>query len=77
MQFDATRADLTVGVIGAGAMGRGIAQVAAAGGMQVLITDSRAGAADEARAFVAARLASAAEKGRMTKDAADAASARV
>ena len=28
MQFDATRSDLTVGVIGAGAMGRGIAQVA-------------------------------------------------
>ena len=38
MQFDATRSDLTVGVIGAGAMGRGIAQVAAAGSMQVLIT---------------------------------------
>jgi len=48
MQFDATRNDLTVGVIGAGAMGRGIAQVAAAGSMQVLITDSRAGAAQEA-----------------------------
>jgi 3-hydroxybutyryl-CoA dehydrogenase len=52
MQFDATRSDLTVGIIGAGAMGRGIAQVAAAGSMQVLITDSREGAAQEARDFV-------------------------
>ncbi len=45
MAFDANRPDLTVGVIGTGAMGRGIVQVAAAGGMQVLMTDSRPGAA--------------------------------
>ena len=77
MQFDATRSDLTIGVIGAGAMGRGIAQVAAAGGMQVLITDSRAGAAQEARDFVDKLFARAVEKGGMTKDAAASASARV
>ncbi len=77
MQFDATRSDLTVGVIGAGAMGRGIAQVAAAGSMQVLITDSRAGAAQEARDFVQKLFARAAEKGSMTKDAAAAATARI
>ena len=77
MQLDVNRNDLTVGIIGAGAMGRGIAQVAAAGGMQVLITDSRDGAAQEARDFVAKLLARAAEKGSMTQDAAAAASARI
>jgi len=68
MKFDANRPDLTVGVIGTGAMGRGIAQVAAAGGMQVLMTDSRPGAAQEARDFIEKMLARAAEKGSMTKD---------
>jgi phosphoglycerate dehydrogenase-like enzyme len=35
MAFDANRTDLCVGVIGTGAMGRGIVQVSAAGGMHV------------------------------------------
>jgi 3-hydroxybutyryl-CoA dehydrogenase len=68
MTFDAARPDLTVGVIGTGAMGRGIAQVTAAGGMQVLIADTRAGAAQEARDFIEKMLARAAEKGTITKD---------
>ena len=59
---------ITVGVIGTGAMGRGIAQVAAAGGMQVLMSDSRPGAATEARDFIEKMLARAAEKDAMTKD---------
>jgi len=68
MPFDVNRRDLTVGVIGTGAMGRGIAQVAAAGGMQVLMSDSRPGAAEEAREFIEKMLARAAEKGSITKD---------
>ena len=48
MKLDVNRPDLTVCVIGTGAMGRGIAQVTAAGGMSVLMTDARPGAADEA-----------------------------
>jgi 3-hydroxybutyryl-CoA dehydrogenase len=68
MPFDASRQDLTVGVIGTGAMGRGIAQVAAAGGMRVLMSDSRPGAAEEARGFIEKMLARAAEKGSMTRD---------
>ena len=68
MTFDAMRPDLTIGVIGTGAMGRGIVQVAAAGGMTVLMTDSRPGAAQEARDFVEKMLARAAEKGSMSKD---------
>ena len=77
MKFDANRPDLTIGVLGTGAMGRGIVQVAAAGGMQVLIMDARAGAAEEAREFVARMLARAAEKGSMSKDDAAAATARI
>jgi 3-hydroxybutyryl-CoA dehydrogenase len=68
MSFDINRRDLTVGVIGTGAMGRGIAQVAAAGGMRVLMADSRPGAAAEARDFIDKMLARAAEKGSITKD---------
>ena len=77
MAFDANRADLCVGVIGTGAMGRGIVQVSAAGGMHVLMMDTRAGAADEARDFVTKMLARAAEKGSMSQADADAATARI
>jgi 3-hydroxybutyryl-CoA dehydrogenase len=77
MAFDANRPDLTVGVLGTGAMGRGIVQVAAAGGMQVLMMDTRAGAAQEAREFVAKMLSRAAEKGSLSRDEAAAATARI
>lgn len=77
MALDANRPDLTIGVIGTGAMGRGIVQVAAAGGMRVLMTDSRAGAAQEAREFVEKMILRAAEKGSMTKDDAVAAVDRI
>ena len=77
MVFDANRPDLNLGVIGTGAMGRGIAQVAAAGGMNVLMTDARPGAAQEARDFVAKMIGRAAEKGSMTREAADAAVGRI
>lgn len=77
MAFDANRADLCVGVIGTGAMGRGIVQVSAAGGMHVVMMDTRPGAADEARDFVAKMLGRAAEKGSMSKAEADAATARI
>ena len=36
MPFDANAADVTVGVVGTGAMGRGIMQVAAQGGLRVV-----------------------------------------
>ena len=77
MAFDANRPDLTVGVIGTGAMGRGIAQVAAAGGMQVLMADNRPGAAEEAREFIEKMLVRAAEKGSMTRDEATGAVNRI
>ncbi len=77
MTFDAHRADLCIGVIGTGAMGRGIVQVSAAGGMNVLMMDTREGAADEARDFVAKMLSRAAEKGSMTQAEADTATGRI
>ena len=77
MSFDAMRADLTIGVLGAGAMGRGIVQVAAAGGINVFMMDARAGAAEEAREFIGKMLQRAAEKGSMSKDDAAAALARI
>ena len=77
MAFDANRPDLTIGVIGTGAMGRGIVQVSAAGGMNVMLLDSRPGAAQEARDFVAKMIGRAAEKGSMTKEAADTAVGRI
>ncbi|MCE2999369.1 MAG: 3-hydroxyacyl-CoA dehydrogenase [Betaproteobacteria bacterium] len=77
MAFDANRSDLRVGVIGTGAMGRGIVQVSAAGGLYVTMMDTRPGAAEEARDFVAKMLARAAEKGSMTQAEADAAVSRI
>jgi 3-hydroxybutyryl-CoA dehydrogenase len=70
MTFDATRPDLLIGVVGTGAMGRGIVQVAAAGGINVLMTDSRPGAAQEAREFIEKMLARAAESGMSREDVA-------
>jgi len=77
MGLDANRSDLVVGVIGTGAMGRGIAQVAAAGGMQVLMTDARPGAAQEALDFIGKMFARAAEKGSMTQEEVAAARGRI
>ena len=77
MALDATRADLTIGVLGTGAMGRGIVQVAAAGGINVLMMDTRAGAAEEARGFIGKMLERAADKGSMSKEEAAAALARI
>ena len=77
MALDANRSDLLVGVLGTGAMGRGIAQVAAAGGIHVLMMDARAGAAQEAHDFIGKMLQRAAEKGSMTHLDAQAALGRI
>src|SRR5436190_4880943 len=77
MALDPNRPDLKLGLVGTGAMGRGIAQVAAAGGIDVLITDARPGAAQEARDFVGKMLSRAAEKGTISQKEADAAVNRI
>ncbi|MCC6531543.1 MAG: 3-hydroxyacyl-CoA dehydrogenase [Burkholderiales bacterium] len=77
MGFDANRPDLLIGVIGAGAMGRGIAQVAAAGGIRVRLTDAKPGAAQEAVKFIDNMLKRAAEKGSIKPEDAKAAVERI
>ena len=55
----------TIAVIGSGAMGAGIAQVAATAGHQVLLFDTRTGAADKAIAQIGTTYARLVAKGRM------------
>ncbi|MEQ8195721.1 MAG: 3-hydroxyacyl-CoA dehydrogenase NAD-binding domain-containing protein, partial [Rhodospirillales bacterium] len=66
-----------IGVLGAGTMGRGIAQVAAQGGMGVTLVDAKDGAANEARDFIAKMLGRAVERKRLDQKDADAALGRV
>jgi 3-hydroxybutyryl-CoA dehydrogenase len=66
-----------LGIVGTGQMGRGIAQIAAAGGVEVRLHDARAGAAEEARRFVAQMLGRLVDKGRMSAGERDAALARL
>ena len=54
MVLDPDGPDLTLGVVGARAMGRGIVQVGATAGIKVLLGDAQEGAREKARAFVAA-----------------------
>ena len=72
--LDARRPGLVLGVVGAGTMGRGIAQLAAQAGLSVRLLDARAGAAAEARAAVAGTLQGLVAKGKLEASAADASS---
>ena len=75
--LDTTRNDLVLGIVGTGLMGRGIAQIAAQGGIRVRLHDARAEAAAEARAAIGQTLTKLADKGKLTAEAAAAASARL
>ena len=66
-----------VGVLGAGAMGSGIAQVAATRGHQVVLVDEHAGALERAAKSLAKSLGREVEKGRMSADDATAITARI
>ena len=67
-KYDLRKSDLIVAVIGAGAMGRGIAQVCAQAGIQTLLFDARDGAAVEAIAAVDKGLDGQVAKGRISAD---------
>jgi 3-hydroxybutyryl-CoA dehydrogenase len=71
MPLDTSRADLTLAVVGAGVMGRGIAQLFAQARIRVLLHDARPGAAEDARREVARQLDRLVEKGRMKREDAD------
>ena len=66
-----------IGVVGAGAMGRGIAQIAAQAGSEVLLLDSFEGAAARGRDAIVAQWNKLHEKGRIDEATRDAQIARV
>lgn len=70
-------AGISVGVVGAGAMGAGVAQVAAQRGHQVVLADSAASAVEKAKAGHAKAMAREVEKGRATQAEADATLKRI
>ena len=67
----------TVGVIGAGQMGAGIAQVSAQAGYRVLLSDMDVERAEKGKAGIAKQLARAVEKEKITAEARDAALANI
>jgi 3-hydroxybutyryl-CoA dehydrogenase len=72
-----SNAPVLVGVVGAGAMGRGIAQVAAAAGHRVLLSDADPGVVERARDAIRTGLARDVAKGRTDQPRADALLARI
>jgi 3-hydroxybutyryl-CoA dehydrogenase len=67
----------TIGVIGAGLMGNGIAHVSALAGYDVILSDVEMVRAESARATIAKNLGRGVSKGVVTQGAADAAMARI
>jgi 3-hydroxybutyryl-CoA dehydrogenase len=68
---------LAVGVVGAGAMGRGIAQVAAVAGHRVLLGDAVVGATEQAREGIRSSLSREVSKGRLEASSVDAILSRI
>jgi 3-hydroxybutyryl-CoA dehydrogenase len=66
-----------MGIVGAGQMGRGIAQVAASAGIEVTMVDASAGLADKGRATIAGQLGKLVEKGKLAAGERDAMVARI
>ncbi|TVP45553.1 MAG: 3-hydroxyacyl-CoA dehydrogenase [Halomonas sp.] len=58
----------TLGIVGTGAMGRGIAQLAAQAGLKVMLFDVREGAVKEATTFIAGLWQRSAEKQRISSE---------
>jgi 3-hydroxybutyryl-CoA dehydrogenase len=63
--------EMVVGVVGAGAMGTGIAQVAAAAGHRVILGDATQGATAKARSNIGKAMAREVQKGRKSREEAD------
>ena len=74
---DVNAADYTLGIVGAGAMGSGIAQVAAQGGVTVRLFDAKDGAAATSLDRIAARLTKRVDEGKADREETDAAIARL
>jgi len=67
----------TVAVVGAGTMGHGIAQVAAVAGYTVKLTDAYPQALDTVRTRIAENLSGAVQRGKLSREDADAAVMRI
>jgi len=67
----------TIGIIGAGQMGAGIAQVVATGGRRVILADRELAIAETAKGAIGKRLARLVEKEKLTAQDAQAALARI
>jgi len=72
-----SEAPRTIAVVGAGLMGRGIAQIAAQAGCDVALFDVKPGAAAEGKRAIGATLAGLAAKRKLTEDDAVRATARI
>ncbi|MCB0784004.1 MAG: 3-hydroxybutyryl-CoA dehydrogenase, partial [Flavobacteriales bacterium] len=68
---------MTVGVVGAGTMGSGIAQVAAQAGHPVVLYDTRLEALDKAKAALAKVMGRLVEKGNLDREEAEAIQGRI
>lgn len=77
MTASASSPGFKIGVAGTGTMGRGIMQVAAAGGFTVVAFDARPDAAAQAKGFIAKMLARQVEKKRMSSGDAQSAVDRI
>jgi 3-hydroxybutyryl-CoA dehydrogenase len=66
-----------LGIVGAGAMGRGIAQIAAQAGSTVTLVDQAAGAAESARVALHTQWQTLARKGRITEQDVDTLTSRI
>lgn len=66
-----------IGVAGTGLMGQGIAQIAVQAGIQVLLYDTRPGAAQDARSSILSTLQKLAAKGKITEQAVSIATERL
>ncbi|UCV20987.1 3-hydroxyacyl-CoA dehydrogenase [Ferribacterium limneticum] len=75
--FDASRNDLCLGIVGAGLMGRGMAQIAAQAGIQVVLFDNSPETAETARLTIAEVLGKLSAKGKIDYLEASAAAARI
>jgi 3-hydroxybutyryl-CoA dehydrogenase len=61
----------SIGIVGTGAMGRGIAEVAASRGLETILVKATAGALDGARRYIAESLGRAVKKGKLTAEGLD------
>lgn len=77
MYLDINKSDLVMGVVGAGVMGRGIAQIAAQAGIAVLIHDAKPGAAGDALDSIRSALTRLADKGKISAESAESAVGRI